>query len=78
MQDEATDPRQGGSGKGEMIACRRTGQLYDISECLRCPYCCADDAQQPGADAKTFCDFHPGVDPLNFGFPGDDDRTLRG
>jgi hypothetical protein len=70
--DRSPDPKQG------QVACRRTGQLYDTTECERCPYCFGEDADLAGGDRETFCDFHPGKDPVHFGFPGDDARTLHG
>ena len=67
-----------GSQKETRIACRRTGQVYDGNACRRCPYCYGDDGAVTAGDRESFCDFHPGVDPVHFGFPGDDQRTLRG
>jgi hypothetical protein len=60
------------------IKCRRTGQTYDLSTCTRCPYCFGDNADVASADPASFCDFHPGGDPVCFGFPGNDARTQRG
>ena len=60
------------------IKCRRTGQTYDLSTCPRCPYCFGDSADVASTDPESFCDFHPGEDPVSFGFPGDDVRTQRG
>ena len=77
-----TEPRKeharDDEGKRTRVACRRTGQLYDGDACRRCPYCYGDDAAVEAGDRTEFCDFHPGVDPVHFGFPGDDERTLRG
>jgi len=57
---------------------RCTGRLYDPRVCVRCPYCYGTAADVAGADPQTFCDYDPAVDPVHFGFPGDDTRTLRG
>ena len=66
-------------GSGKMrLACRRTGRHYELSECPRCPYCFGDEKDLSDTDPAEFCDFHPGRDPVHFGFPGHDSRTLRG
>lgn len=62
----------------KLIACRRTGQRYDLEVCPRCPYCFGDEKDISHTDPSEFCDFHPGRDPVHFGFPGDDSRALRG
>lgn len=78
MTGKQHETGKSGEQDRKSIPCRRTGQLYDSSNCKRCPYCYGDDADVEGTDVKTFCDFHPGVDPVHFGFPGDDARTQRG
>ncbi|MDP6739981.1 MAG: hypothetical protein QF404_08205 [Planctomycetota bacterium] len=61
-----------------VIKCRRTGQTYDLSMCPRCPYCFGDSADVESTDPESFCDFHPGEDPVSFGFPRNDVRMQRG
>ena len=78
MSNEQQLPEREDEQQGAVITCRRTGQLYDLSECPRCPYCFGKDSDVASADTASFCDFHPGGDPVNFGFPGDDTRTLHG
>jgi len=78
MIDDEHRSDHGETPTGKTIACRRTGQIYDLTECPRCPYCFGDDADVASADPASFCDFHPGVDPVNFGFPVDNLRTERG
>ncbi len=61
------------------LACRRTGQMFSPTEHARCPYCYADAPQvEATGDYTTFCDFKPGEDPINFGFPADSTRTRHG
>jgi len=62
----------------KLISCRRTGQRYNLEVCPRCPYCFGDEKDISHTDPTEFCDFHPGRDPVHFGFPGDDARTRRG
>jgi hypothetical protein len=78
MSDEKHEFDRGAKQKEKVIACRRTGQLFDLAECPRCPYCFGDDADVASRDTLSFCDFHPGVDAVSFGFPGNDDRTRHG
>ena len=78
MSEEETGLNRGTKQGEQVIACRRTGQRYDLTECPRCPYCFGDDADVASADPSSFCDFHVGVDPVSFGFPGNDARTLHG
>lgn len=51
------------------LHCNRTGQLLELSEHERCPYCFGPrQAIEQGAH-RTFCDYVPGKDPVVFGFP---------
>ena len=73
IENETDRARQRG-----LLACRRTGKVWNPGECQRCPYCFGEDEAVESAERERFCDFHPGKDPVHFGFPGDDVRTLHG
>ncbi len=63
----------------KVLRCRRTGQMVDVSEHARCPYCFADEETiAKGGDYKDFCDFDPEKDPINFGFRLDSSRNENG
>lgn len=49
--------------------CRRIERSVPVGEHLACPYCFGDEADVKSGDYQRFCDFRPGVDPVNFGFP---------
>ena len=78
MSDDKNETGPAPESSKRAKACRRTGQLFDPAECDRCPYCFGDDADVASADRDTFCDFHPGEDPVHFGFPGNDSRSQHG
>ena len=78
MSEREHGSDHGESQRGKAVACRRTGQICDLTECARCPYCFGDDADVGGGDPASFCDFHPEVDPVSFGFPGDGQRMCHG
>lgn len=58
----------------KLVNCRRTGQDYDVGQHARCPYCWGSDERIAGGKHEEFCDFQPGRDPVNFGFPEDGTR----
>jgi hypothetical protein len=61
------------------LRCRRTGQMFTVAEHAECPYCFSDsDTIAKGGTYESFCEFHPGKDPVNFGFPPDSTRTEEG
>ena len=74
------EPEKHGAGSQGVahIRCRRTGQLYSLAECPRCPYCYGDDDAVASARREEYCDFDPKRDPVHFGFPPGAARDLRG
>ncbi len=68
-----------GKGQGKnLIECRRTGMAYQVGEHRQCPYCFGDEREVASKEHGKFCDFEPGKDPINFGFPEDNTRRERG
>ena len=79
MPDEATPPEPSEHVQLKTLRCRRTGQLYRVEQHVQCPYCSGDaDTIRRSGKYQDFCEFHPGSDPVNFGFPPDSDRTRHG
>ena len=65
--------------KLKVLKCRRTGQMYEVAQHVECPYCSGDEATiRRTGQYKDFCEFRPGEDPINFGFPPDSTRTKHG
>lgn len=65
--------------KVKKLRCRRTGQMFTVSEHAVCPYCYGDEKTiEKGGEYEAFCEFKPDEDPINFGFPPDSSRTQRG
>jgi len=63
----------------KVLRCRRTGQMFNVPEHARCPYCFADDETiAKRGDYADFCDFDPEKDPINFGFRPDSTRNENG
>ena len=61
------------------LRCRRTGQMFQVEQHVECPYCSGDaETIRKSGRYKDFCEFRPGTDPVNFGFPPDADRTRHG
>jgi hypothetical protein len=69
---------QGGASGEALIRCRRTDQDYNCTEHKRCPYCYGSEAEVRSGDHQTFCDYDPERDPINFGFPTNSSRDIRG
>ncbi len=57
-----------------MIRCRRVDAFYSPEEHARCPYCYGKESDVSTGEHGRFCDFKPGEDPINFGFPTDRGR----
>jgi hypothetical protein len=53
------------------VMCHRVGRQLSIDEHAKCPYCDGDPKHIKTAKHESFCDFKPGEDPINFGFPPD-------
>ena len=65
--------------KVKKLRCRRTGQMLTVAEHVECPYCFGKEQTiEEGGEYEDFCEFLPGKDPINFGFPPDSTRTRHG
>ncbi len=74
VQDPAT-----GHVHLKLLRCRRTGQMLEVDAHAECPYCSGTaEAIRKTGQYRDFCEFHPGEDPLNFGFPADAERVRHG
>jgi len=58
--------------------CLRLEGPVSQAQHLRCPYCYGDADAVRAGDRSKFCDFHPGEDPIAFGFPPDGSRLAHG
>jgi hypothetical protein len=48
-----------------------------VAEHAECPYCFGNRQAIAKGRHGEFCDFHPGKDPIHFGFPPDSSRNLE-
>jgi hypothetical protein len=55
--------------------CRRLQRMLPLDEHAQCPYCFGATADVKDGWYDRFCDFKPGQDPINFGFPPDSSRN---
>lgn len=62
------DPVENAHEDGK-VYCARVRDMRSVDEHLHCPYCFAPPTLIETADHTKFCDFEPGKDPVNFGFP---------
>ncbi len=60
----------------QRVFCHRLDHKLPVSEHADCPYCFGKRQQIADGEHREFCDFHPGQDPINFGFPPDSSRNL--
>ena len=77
MTDERTsgpDP----APKQKLVRFRRTEQSFSVEEHTKCPYCFGRLEKIESGEHSGFCDFEPGKDPINFGFPEDGSHYTRG
>ncbi len=51
------------------VPCRRVQRTFRPEEHRDCPYCFGTEADVKSGEHAKFCDFHPGEDPICFGFP---------
>ncbi len=51
------------------VHCVRLNQARTASEHRDCPYCYGKNAEVQSGDRSHFCDYQPGKDPIQFGFP---------
>jgi len=57
------------------VFCPRLEKTLPVDEHADCPFCFGKKPQIAKADHGDFCDFKPGSDPVNFGFPTDATRN---
>jgi len=60
------------------IHCRRLERRLPLHEHATCPYCFGDVQEICTAEHQRFCDYQPGKDPIQFGFPPDSSRHQQG
>lgn len=70
------EPKSGKTGastpkllKAPATWCPRVQRDLSHEEHKACPYCFGEDAEVRSGELGSFCDFKPGKDPVNFGFP---------
>jgi hypothetical protein len=57
------------------VWCPRLEQERPVEEHINCAYCYGTGVDVAQGDRKCFCDFEPGKDPVNFGFPEGSSRN---
>ena len=57
------------------VHCRRLDRTLPLHEHADCPYCFGKPKAIATGEHEQFCDFRPGQDPVNFGFPPDTSRN---
>jgi hypothetical protein len=62
----------------KQLRCRRLARLVDLEEHESCPYCFGHRKELLTGRYETFCDWQPGRDPIQFGFPPGTRRELYG
>jgi hypothetical protein len=62
----------------DRVWCRRVEGLLPTQEHERCPYCYGRLSEIKTGRYSRFCDYKPGKDPINFGFPEDSSRAQHG
>lgn len=60
------------------VHCRRLDRKLPQGEHATCPYCFGNRQQIATGKHDDFCDFRPGKDPIQFGFPDDSSRHQQG
>ncbi len=76
---EHEDDEQAPIVRNKVLRCRRTGQIFNVAQHEVCLYCSGDAKTIENAHKyEDFCEFRPGVDPINFGFPLDSSRVQHG
>ena len=76
--NEENQPRYEAKVRLKLLRCRRTGLQIAVDEHHRCPYCYGTENDIVRGHYETFCDFQPGKDPFNFGFPRETQRDRSG
>ncbi|MFO1078600.1 MAG: hypothetical protein U1E73_12825 [Planctomycetota bacterium] len=59
------------------VFCRRLERTLPVDEHAECPYCFGKAKEIATGQHEQFCDFRPGKDPIQFGFPPDSSRNLE-
>lgn len=72
------DPKRKEAPDDPNRVCMRVEGPVSLAQHLKCPYCYGEARDVRTGDRAAFCDFHPGEDPINFGFPGDGSRFAHG
>ena len=62
----------------QRVHCHRLDKKLPVGEHAECPYCFGKKQEIAKGKHGEFCDFKPGEDPINFGFPADSSRNLEG
>lgn len=60
------------------LICRRTGEIVDLAEHERCPYCFGRMEDVRTGRHEAFCDYRFEEDPVHFGFRRDSGRHVSG
>ena len=60
------------------VYCRRLQINLPVAEHTDCPYCFGKRDEVQDGHHREFCDYDPGKDPINFGFPPDSSRNAHG
>lgn len=68
------DDQKSGEPRLKALLCPRCDRQLELAEHARCPYCFGDEVSLRRGDRAEFCDFHPGKDPVHFGFPEEAER----
>ncbi len=66
-----TEPDKTDSKAPEQVFCRRLERQLPVTEHLECAYCFGKAGEVATGKLDRHCDFEPGKDPINFGFPSD-------
>ena len=61
----------------KQVWCRRLEKKLAVHDHADCPYCFGKKGEIAQGEHGEFCDFKPGEDPINFGFPPDTSRNVE-
>lgn len=70
-----TEPTKTDGNREPTTFCRRLQRMLPLGEHEQCPYCFGERAEVRDGWYDRFCDFKPGQDPIQFGFPPDTSRN---
>lgn len=74
----ASGPAPPSPPEGPCVLCRRLHRMLPLAAHLRCPYCHGSAKAVSAGRHREFCDFEPGRDPVQLGFPEGIARVERG